>query len=228
MFKRITLLFVLGLAAISANAQFKIEKDTLYAYGFAGTTASEFIDISAETHIYSLGLSTERIKWIRSTSDMPDAAWTCAICDVESCKSAETDTGSFTFNPEDTGKLSFHFYAKNVNKSGKMVVRFFRASNPLDFEEVVIFATAWKPVGINVMNVAVTSAVPNPAHGSVRLNNNLIENGKLEIFNLNGQLVFSADYAGNMELQLEEFAPGIYTVRISDASNISYSRIVKE
>jgi hypothetical protein len=228
MFKRITFLFVLGLAGLSANAQFKIEEDTLHAYGYAGKTSAEFVDISTETHIYFLGSTPERIKWVRSTNDLPDPEWTSAVCDIESCKSAETDTGSFMFFPEDSGKLSFHFYTKNVNNSGKMVVRFFRASNPLDFEEVVIFATAWKPVGIDMISTSVTSAVPNPSQGLVRLNNSMIENGKLEMFNLNGQLVFSMDYSNNMEIQMNDFAPGIYTIRISDASNISCSRIIKE
>jgi hypothetical protein len=228
MFKRITFIFVFVLASLSAKAQFKIESDTLYAYGYAGTSASDFIDIEAETHIYNLSLGSEVIKWVRTVNQLPDPAWTSAVCDIVSCKGTDVDTGSFLFDPNDTGKLYFHFYTKNVNASGKMVVRFSRAANPLDYVDVVSFVTAWKPLSIDKISNSITNVVPNPAKNSVIFNNDKIEHGKIEILNTLGQVVLSTDFDNHMTVDIRDYNTGIYTVKISNASYTSVSRIVKE
>jgi hypothetical protein len=228
MFKRITFLFVVALASLSANAQFKVEEDTLYAYGFAGTNSLDLTDIPAETHIMHMGLSNEMINWRRTVNDLPDPEWTSAVCDIVFCRGPEVDTGSFMFEAGDTGFLSFHFYPKNIKGDAKMVVRFSRASNPLEYVDVVIMGRAWKPVGISAVNTSVTSVMPNPAKTAVTFSNDKIENGNLEVYNAMGQLVLSTTYANLMTLDIKDFASGIYTVKISDATHTSVSRIVKE
>ena len=228
MFKRIALIIICGLAALTAQSQFRIEKDTIYTYDFAGKTPSSFVDIIAETHIYQTGTSPDMIQWVRSTNQLPDPAWASAVCDIVACRGTDVDTGSFLFEAGDSGKLSFHFYTKNVNASGKMIVRFSRVSNPLEYTDVVIFATAWKPVGINTINSSVTRSTPNPAQNAITFSNNMIESGKLELCNALGQVVLSMDYINNMTIDLLNFAPGIYVVKLTDAFHTSFTRIVKE
>ncbi len=223
MFKRITFIFVFTLAALSAKAQFKIENDTLYAEGFANN-----FDLYAETHIYSLAIGPQLINWQRTLNQLPDPKWTSAVCDIVSCKSVTTDTGSFIFDPGDTGFLSFHFYPTNFNASGKMIVRFSLASDPLQAVDVVINARGWKPVGIDQIQHSVTKATPNPAQNTVTFNNDRIKQGKLEVYNAIGQMVLSLDYNNNMTVDIMDFAPGIYTVKIFDESHTSFSKIIKE
>ena len=228
MFKRITFVFIAVLTSVSVRAQFHIEDDTLYTYGFAGKTASDFIDIEAETKIKHLGSSPEVIKWVRTENQLPSTEWTSAVCDIIACRSADTDTGSFLFNPGDSGKLYFHFYTKNVNASGKMVVRFSRASDPLQYQDIVTFITAWKPVGINTLASSVTRAFPNPAKDEVTFSNNMIDEGRIEIYNAMGQMVSQGDFINNMSVDIRDFSHGLYTVKISNSLYTSVSIIVKQ
>ena len=228
MLKKIIFIFIFWLATISIQAQFRIENDTLYAYDFAGKTSSSFVDIIAHTRIYQTGIAPERVKWVRSTNQLPDPAWASAVCDIVACRGTDVDTGSFPFEVGDSGQLSFHFYSKNVSASSKMIVRFSRALNPLEYTDVVIFATAWNPVGINPVNHPVTSSSPNPVQNSVRLSNNLIEDGRLEIFNSLGQTVMSIPFNNNMTIDIKDLPAGIYMVKIFDEVHSSFSRVVKE
>lgn len=228
MLKKYLVIFVIGLTALSAKAQFKIVNDSLYCYGFAGTTPSSFIEIYGETHIIHTGSTAEVIKWIRIVNQLPDTTWTSAVCDIISCKPPEVDSDSFIFEPGDTGYMSFHFYSKNVSGSGKMIVRFYRASNPLEYVDIVTFGTTWKPVSVNQVNTSITSSTPNPAQNTITFNNNLIEHGKLEIFNSMGQVMTVMGYSNDMTLNIIDFPSGVYIVRISDSNSTSFSRIVKE
>jgi hypothetical protein len=228
MFKRITFVFIAVLVSLSAKAQFHIEDDTLYTYGFAGMTSSDFVDIEAETKIHHLSSTPEIIKWVRTENQLPSTDWTSAVCDIISCRSADTDTGSFLFNGNDSGNLYFHFYTKNVNASGKMVVRFSRASDPLQYRDVVTFITAWKPVGINSLTASTTRSFPNPAKNEVTFSNDRIDAGRIEIYNAIGQVVSQKDFTNNMTVDIRDFAPGVYTVKISNTEYSSVSRIVKQ
>jgi hypothetical protein len=229
MFKRITFIFVLALGAVSAQAQFSVDEDTLYAYGFAGKTSAEFVDIEAETMIRHTGSTPQRINWIRSENDLPSMDWSSAVCDIISCRSAEVDTGSFFFSPGDTGGLFFHFYTKNVNASGKMVVRFSSADNPLDYVDVVTFATAWKPVGLQSVNKnSKTVVTPNPAKNSITFVNDNISAGTIEFYNTVGQVVLTMPYNNEMSVDVSGLSSGVYTVKIASASQASFSKIIKE
>src|SRR5690606_7011963 len=119
-------------------------------YGFAPMNSSEFVDLNAEVHIKSLSISGERISWVRTIEDLPDTSWTSAVCDIVSCRGPEVDTGSFYFEPLDSGILSFHFYPTVNAGKGQMTVKFYRDNNPLEFVEIVTFIHAWKPVSIIV------------------------------------------------------------------------------
>jgi hypothetical protein len=80
MLKRITFIFVVGLASLSVKAQFKMEHDTLYAYGFAGTDIQN--EVMADVHIISTSSTAELIKWKRIVNQLPDPKWSSAICDI--------------------------------------------------------------------------------------------------------------------------------------------------
>lgn len=228
MFKKITFLFVL-LSSLSAHAQFTIDEDTLYISGPAGIDSNEFIDIYAHTVIRNTGGNLQSIIWTRLVNDLPSPKWTSAICDIISCRAPEVGNDSFTFiSSGDTGILSFHFYSKNIPGTGYMTVRFARANNPLEFEDVVINATAWHPVGIKNYNILQISVYPNPAKNSIEFVNAAIGSGNIQIYNTLGQLVKTSDFNERIVLDIQDLDAGIYTVRIVGENGVSSTTFIKE
>lgn len=226
MFKKITLVLVMALA-LNARAQFTIDEDTLYCYGFAGSTSSDFVDIYAHTVIRSTASSTETINWSRINNALPGASWSTAICDIISCRAPEVSTDSFSFPAGDTGILSFHFYTKDLAGNGWMTVRFSRVSNPLDYIDVVINARAWNPLGIKRPVLAATNVYPNPAANKVKFENTDLTNGTLSVYNALGQLMVEMPFISGMELDIQSLASGIYSCTIESQSGISNAGFVK-
>lgn len=227
MFKKISLLFFLALSLTQARAQFTIDEDTLYAFGFAGSSSSEFVDIYGHTVIRSTG-AAETITWNRINTNYPNAGWSSAICDIISCRPPETSYDSFTFiNGGDTGVLSFHFYVKNLPGSGNITVRFSRASAPTEYTDVVINCVAWDPVNVNDVRTTVSTVFPNPASGLLRISNAEIGKGEMRIYNAGGQLLHEGEFVSDKDMDISDFAAGVYTVMIRGEHAVSVIRFIK-
>lgn len=227
MLKRIALVLFIGLLCFTAKAQFTISKDTLYVAAYVGTDSSILAaDLDAHGKIYHNSSSAEWIKWTRMNVNVP-AKWETAVCDIISCRSPNVDTGSFLFNPGDSGDLFFHFYVKNIKGQGSMTVRFSRASNPLEFEDVVIMGTAWG-LGVQSVSTSVTRVYPNPVTNAATLDNDKIDNGTCQVYDAMGQLVLFSIYTNHMQLDMRSLAPGVYTVKILGDGAVSYSKITKQ
>ena len=227
MLKRILLICTLAFA-VSSQAQFKIEHDTLYAYGYASKTAGAFVDLEAHSKIKHTAMSQETIKWVRTTNTLQSTEWTSAVCDILSCRGVEVDTGSFQLSGMDSGSLSFHFYPKNVRGSGKMIVRFFRENNPMDYHDVVILCQAWKPTSINAISNELTSVYPNPCATMISVNNSVIANGTYSILNSFGQVISTNEYVNGMTISTADLSSGVYTIIIKDGVNTAAKQFVKE
>lgn len=212
---------------LNAKAQFTIAEDTLHIYGYAKANSSDFVDLEVHSKIKSIGLGDEVIKWTRITNDLPDNDWGTAICDLVSCKLPTTDTGSWLFMSKDSGNLIFHCYPSMVAGNGKMVVRFSRQSNPMEYVDVVVFLQIWKPVSILPVVNSITNVYPNPARSSMVVVNDQMESGALEVFSSTGQSVLKADYYTGMALDLETLPAGIYTLVVSDGNNRSVRQFAK-
>jgi len=227
MLKRITLVLFTGLLCLSAKAQFTINEDTLYVSAYVGADSSILAaDLDAHAKIYHTGAPAEWIKWTRMNVNVP-AKWETAICDIISCRSPGVDTGSFQFGAGDSGDLFFHFYPKNVKGQGNMTVRFSRASNPLEYTDVVIMGTAWG-LGVQSLSTAVTKVYPNPVTNIAVLDNDKIDNGTCQVFDAMGQLVLFSIFANHMELDMHALAPGVYTVKILGDDAVSFVKITKQ
>lgn len=212
---------------LNAKAQFTIAEDTLHIYGYAQANSSDFVDLEVHSKIKSIGLGDEVIKWTRLTNDLPDNGWGTAVCDLISCKTPTTDTGSWLFTAKDSGNLIFHCYPSMVAGNGKMVIRFSRQSSPMDYVDVVVFMQVWKPVSILPVLNSITNVYPNPARSSMVVVNDQMESGTLEVFNSTGQAVLKANYFTGMALDVESLPAGIYTLVVSDGNNRSVKQFAK-
>ena len=226
MLRNITFICLVMLG-LNAKAQFTIAEDTLHIYGYAKANSSDFVDLEVHSKIKSIGLGDEVIKWTRLTNDLPDNDWGTAVCDLISCKTPTTDTGSWLFMAKDSGNLIFHCYPSMVGGDGKMVVRFSRQSNPMEYVDVVVFMEVWKPVSILPVVNSITNVYPNPARSTMVVVNDQMESGSLEVFNSTGQSVLKADYYTGMALDLETLSAGIYTLVVSDGNNRSVRQFAK-
>ncbi len=228
MFKKITFLLISAMA-FSANAQFTIDEDTLYAYGFAAPNSTDFVDIYAHTVIRSTNSQSEAINWNRVNVSYPNPGWTTAICDIISCRAPEVSSDSFRFmNGGDTGILSFHFYTKNFNGEGWMTVRFSRVDFPLQYVDVVINAKAWNPVGIQSVYSNVNRLYPNPAKTNLHIENAKAENGSMRVYNQMGQILCEIPFALSADLDVSSFQSGVYTIQVVTSNETYTSRFIKE
>lgn len=231
MFKKLTLFVFIMASAFGAKAQFTIDEDTLYTYGAAGVVSGDFIDIYAHTVIRSKGSMPETIIWQRIANNLPDPAWSSAICDIISCRPPEISFDSFAFaNGGDTGVLSFHFYVANKSGNGTMVVRFKRASNPLEYVDVVIMARAWDPTSVNSLNIPATKLYPNPSQNLLTVNNAAISEGTVSVLDANGRKVLEMPFSSVCELNVSGLESGVYSVVISGVNGeiLSGTKFVKQ
>lgn len=227
MFKKITLI-IIALVGLNANAQFSIDEDTLYAYGFVGASSSDFSDIYAHTVIRSKAPAPETVKWNRFNVSLPSTEWSTAICDILSCRGPEISSDSFAFSGAgDTGILSFHFYTKNIRGNGSFVVRFSRANNPLDFKDVYINAQGWAPTGVSSSMRTLLNVYPNPVNDFVNINNPLIGKADLKVYNAQGQLVFESAFENSAKVDVSNFTSGLYTIVVQGEKGSTSSTFVK-
>lgn len=227
MFKKITLI-IIALVGLNANAQFTIDEDTLYAYGFVGASSSDFSDIYAHTVIRSKAPAPETVKWNRFNVSLPSTEWSTAICDILSCRGPEISSDSFAFSGAgDTGILSFHFYTKNIRGNGSFVVRFSRANNPLDFKDVYINAQGWAPTGVSSSMRTLLNVYPNPVNDFVNINNPLIGKADLKVYNAQGQLVFESAFENSAKVDVSNFSSGLYTIVVQGEKGSTSSTFVK-
>mgnify|MGYP002861351337 CR=1 FL=1 len=227
MLKRILLLCTI-IASISARAQFTIDDDTLYAYGYVASSSSGFADVYGHTIVRHTGMGSETIKWVRTDNTLPDAEWTSAVCDIISCRGPEVDTGSFQIGNQDTGNLSFHFYPKNIRGNGSMKVKFYRADNPLEFVEVVIMCQAWQATSVNSTSALSLHVYPNPVKDQLFVQSD-ISVAKLEITDATGRLVLTDNWLNNgQSVDISALVSGIYTIRLIGDNQVYVQNFVKE
>ncbi|MBQ6084202.1 MAG: T9SS type A sorting domain-containing protein [Bacteroidales bacterium] len=88
-------------------------------------------------------------------------------------------------------------------------------------------------VGNNVDAVAEEPAMavsvnPNPTTGKIIVNTN-ISNGNVDVFNMVGKQIKTENIVdGHAEISLEEFANGVYFVKISDEKGVKTVKVVKK
>ncbi len=226
MLKRILLLCTI-LSSVAASAQFTIDDDTLYAYGYVAASSSGFADVYGHTKVRHTGIGSETIKWVRTDNTLPDAEWTSAVCDIISCRGPQEDTGSFQISGDDSGVLSFHFYPKNIRGNGSMTVKFYRADNPLEFSEVVIICQAWKELSLNNESAGSFLVYPNPGKDQLLIQSTFAT-AKIEILDLNGRVVLTTQYEAGKTIDISALSSGLFTIRLVADKQVLVQTFIKE
>lgn len=228
MLKRLMIIACLIFGA-QAQAQFTIDEDTLYAYGYAAKTNIGFSDISAHTIIRSKSMGIDTIVWKRLNVVKADPVWETAICDINACKPPTTSQDTCAFaSVGDTGVFSFHLYAKDKAGNGSMTVRIYNKKTPLNFVDVVIFFQAWAEGSVRSNLYQSMKVFPNPVKSVLSINNAMVQAGTITVINAVGQTIHTQAFNGQLELNCQAFQAGVYTIMIqSQAGNTAYS-FVKE
>jgi len=227
MLKRFLLICTMAFA-ISASAQFEIDDDTLYAYGYAGANSSSFADLYTHTKLKHTAMSMETIKWTRTTNSLPTTDWTSAVCDIISCRGVEVDTGSFQIGNLDSGELSFHFYPKNIRGNATMVVRFYRESNPMDYADVTIMCQAWKALRVETVDSDLLSVYPNPSKDFITVNNSVVSSGEYQILNSYGQIVATNTFVNGMTISTTDLSSGVYSIVVRNGDESFTKQFIRE
>ena len=228
MLRRLTLLICL-ITAYQAQAQFSIDEDTLYAYGYAAKTSNGFSDISAHTIIRSKSMGIDTFVWKRLNVVKADAAWETAICDINACKPPTTDQDTCAFtNVGDTGVFSFHLYAKDKAGNGSMTVRIYNKKTPLNFVDVLIFFQAWAEGSVRSNLYQSMKVFPNPVKDQLNINNPKVSQGQLSVINPMGQVVLTQSFNGHLSLDCQNFHSGLYTIMIQSPEGTMAYSFVKE
>ena len=228
MLRRLTLIICL-ITAYQAQAQFSIDEDTLYAYGYAAKTSNGFSDINAHTIIRSKSMGIDTLVWKRLNVVKADPSWETAVCDINACKPPTTDQDTCAFtNVGDTGVFSFHLYAKDKAGDGSMTVRIYNKRTPLNFVDVVIFFEAWAEGSVRSNLFQSMKVFPNPVKDILNIQSALLQEGQLTVLNPMGQVVHAQAFNGQLSLDCQNFHSGLYTIMIqSQAGSTAYS-FVKE
>ncbi|MEN9345339.1 MAG: Secretion system C-terminal sorting domain [Bacteroidota bacterium] len=226
MLKRLMIIACLIFGA-QAQAQFTIDEDTLYAYGYAAKTNNGFSDINAHTIIRSKSMGIDTFVWKRLNVVKADPSWETAICDINACKPPTTNQDTCAFaNVGDTGVFSFHLYAKDKAGDGSMTVRIYNKRTPLNFVDVVIFFEAWAEGSVRSNLYQSMKVFPNPVKSVLSINNAMVQAGTITVINAVGQTIHTQAFNGQLELNCQAFQAGVYTIMIqSQAGNTAYSFI---
>lgn len=85
-------------------------------------------------------------------------------------------------------------------------------------------ADIYQPSSIEELQKNALVVFPNPAENAITLS----QNGWLEIFNMQGQQVWSGKVVENQSIDISTFASGVYSLRLSREAIESTSRFVKK
>ncbi|MBL7902439.1 MAG: choice-of-anchor B family protein [Bacteroidia bacterium] len=91
-------------------------------------------------------------------------------------------------------------------------------------------STVTVPVGLNELNQSDSRLLvyPNPARNLVKIQNNDAQSARLEILNLLGEVVFTADYSGPIDetLDLQSFPNGCFLIRYTSGFNSQFEQLI--
>lgn len=85
------------------------------------------------------------------------------------------------------------------------------------------FKVTTSAIGNTVQQIFIS---PNPAHDVVNLNMRATGKVRLTISDLKGQEVFNQDVQGNVSLDVSEFSPGVYLVRMKSSDKTGIAKLI--
>jgi hypothetical protein len=115
------------------------------------------------------------------------------------------------FNVESTGKLYFNSDNLNVKINNTIATP---TTIPVTIIRKITFSTTLltNTFGENKNNFVL---YPNPSSDVFKIKSDLIENLKVEIYSLQGQLVFQGNYQSDQDIDVTNLSSGLYLVQVN-------------
>ncbi|PZR20622.1 MAG: hypothetical protein DI539_10395 [Flavobacterium psychrophilum] len=80
-------------------------------------------------------------------------------------------------------------------------------------------------LGNEDFTVKTIKAYPNPTKDMVSISN---FSGQADLYDMTGKLVISVQYTENSTIDTQQLQKGIYTVKLTDGINVSYTKLIKD
>ena len=125
---------------------------------------------------------------------------------------------------------NIHFTATVVADHAGSVIVYLLDGAAFDFagNPNLVSSTSWEyqPVGINNIHTNGISIYPNPVNSSLHIK--LEVESTVRIIDINGRMVFEQDRLLEDTIDVSGYNPGVYTIQIQNANNLTQHKIVIE
>ncbi len=230
-------IFLLLFSAVSLQAQTfsfnRTSPEIIYA------SPDTMIEIISYGNVNNLTGSAFSIRLIR-TVNLHSPNWASAICDIQNCYGAGTDT-AWTLYPPGNNEITIHFYdtvyIPGIQGHGTVTIRAERISNPSENYSVTFKASTF-PVSIKQISEVVNSFklyqnYPNPFNPATKIGFAVPKTDyvDLRVYDILGrevkvllsQLLNTGEY--EIEFDAHNLASGMYYYRLQSGDNISVKKM---
>ena len=216
------------------SAQLTASGATTYSWSSGATTSSVSVSPSANTTYTVTGLTngcTNSTTAFVSVNQLPTVSFaltTTLVCVNDALINLNGTPAGGTF--EGTG-ITGNSFDPALAGAGTHIITYnysdVNACSNSDAKTIVVDLCT----GMNELNNSSFVAYPNPTNGSFTIDFQNINKNKIEVevYDAIGKLVLAQTTSNNRTIiSLEQFAKGIYNVRLKEGGNYSIIRIIKE
>jgi hypothetical protein len=221
-------LLISGVFNNSCNAQgFGFDTDSVKAEGPNGGFFADVYNTNGAQFRNDSAGTTEFI-WIRTLNQLPDTVWGSAVCDINLCHSATTDSAQFTMNEGDSGVFTLHFYPSTGSGLAYMSIEVYpvndRSKKAVLHAEVLVYDALNSISEINANRLIV---FPNPSmDGHFNISNNFSEDILVETYTLTGKKIKETILPdGEKKIDLSDLEKGIYIIRVKTTRGTYQNRV---
>lgn len=213
--KKYYLLILSFVSLITVTEAQKLTWDTDTAF-VSDTQMVDFTDIFAHAIFTNDSMDADSFIWIRTVNDL-STDWTSAVCDINLCWSSDTDSARFDLAKGQSGTFEFHFYPIGCGK-GIMDVKIVSLADRSVVATISSEGNVWC-TDVAELSIDDIGVVPNPVKSTLSLNlpssiQSLFNNNvKIDVLNLLGQNVLSANYSNGKSIDVSDLNNGIYFIR---------------
>jgi|GEM_PF-3469710 hypothetical protein len=213
---------ILGSLALKAQT-FSVSANDLYIN--TTTTQTGY----AQTVFTNLTTSTVDFRYDLITETL-DPSWSMQFCDPNSCFVSPRQTDDFQLGREGSAIFKLDIDPNNVPGSAIYQLKVYPINTPSEVDTLTWYINS--TVGVQEAAFAKEIQIfPNPAQDRLHMSssNGVLLKGQVELYDLSGRQVASCEVKQVYELEVNvaNLNPGIYTLRYSTNQGNVYKKFVK-